>query len=157
MVRLVMVAVALGVTGCGGSGETRGSVDITDAYAAEPVNDESAAVYLDVWNPTDAPDTLVGATTPVAAMAHLHRQVGRGPTMQMETVAAAEVPARGWLRLEPGSMHLMLMTLSPRPVAGDTLDLTLEFRHAGPITIRVPVVTYVEVAERAAAEADARR
>lgn len=156
MVRLVILAAALGVAACGGGG-ARGSVDITDVYAAEPVTDESAAVYLDVWNPTDAPDTLDGATTRIAAMAHLHRQVGRGPTMQMEAVAAAEVPAHGWLRLEPGGMHLMLMTLRPKPMAGDTIDLTLEFRRAGPITVRVPVVSYVEVAERAAAEAESRR
>jgi copper(I)-binding protein len=67
----------------------------------------------------------------------------------MRTQDVVAVPARGRVRLRPGDLHLMLMTITAMPHAGDTIDLTLEFRHAGAVTVRVPVVSYLEVSERA--------
>lgn len=121
---------------------------VVDPYAAEPVSRETGAVYLTIENRGDVPDTLVGAWSPVASMAHLHGMGGAGGA-QMRTQDVAEVPAGGRLRLRPGGLHLMLMTITAMPHAGDTIDLTLEFRHAGAVTVRVPVVSYLEVSERA--------
>jgi len=105
-------------------------------------------VYLTVENRTDTADTLIGAWTPIASMAHLHRMGPGG--MRMRTQDVAEVPAAGRLQLRPGDLHLMLMTITAIPQAGDTIDLNLEFAHAGMVKVRVPVLTYLEVSERAA-------
>jgi hypothetical protein len=119
-----------------------------DPYAAEPVSRETGAVYLTIENRGDVPDTLVGAWSPIASMAHLHSMGGAGGA-RMRTQDVAEIPAGGLLRLRPGGLHLMLMTITAMPHAGDTIDVTLEFRHAGALTVRVPVVSYLEVSERA--------
>jgi len=128
--------------------DDRPAVVVTDAYAAEPVSRETGAVYLTIENRAEVADTLTGAWTPIASMAHLHRMGGSGG-MQMRTQDVAEIPAGGRLRLRPGDLHLMLMTITAMPHVGDTIDLTLEFRHAGAVTVRVPVVSYLEVSERA--------
>jgi copper(I)-binding protein len=143
------VAALAAATACVPDVEDRAVIAVTDIYAAEPVSRETGAVYLTIENRTDVPDTLIGAWTPIASMAHLHQMGGAGG-MQMRTQDVAEIPARGRLQLRPGGLHLMLMTITAMPHAGDTVDLTLEFAHAGSVTVRVPVVTYLEVSERAA-------
>lgn len=121
---------------------------VTEAYAAEPVTREVGAVYLTIENRTDAADTLVSAWTPVASMVHFHRMTGRGGA-RMRTQDVAEVPAGGRLQLRPGGLHLMLMSITAMPQAGDTIDITLNFRNAGAVLVRAPVVSYLEVNERA--------
>ena len=147
-VRAVLAVLALTAVACVPNVEDRAVIAVTDAYAAEPVSRETGAVYLTIENRTDVPDTLVGAWTPIASMAHLHRMGGEGGT-RMRTQDVAEIPAGGRLRLRPGDLHLMLMTITAMPHAGDTVDLTLEFAHAGTVTVRVPVLSYLEVSERA--------
>jgi copper(I)-binding protein len=152
--------VPLGLTllgACAPRVEDPGIIAVTDVYAAEPVSRETGAVYLTIENRADAPDTLIGAWTPIASMAHLHTMAGAAGAA-METSAAAEIPAGGALQLRPGGLHLMLMTITAMPHAGDTIDLHLEFAHAGAVTVRVPVLTYLEVSERAAvgAQRDSR-
>lgn len=151
--RAVLIAVVAVVAACvPDSNESEGgaaSVRVTDAYAAEPVTVEVGAVYMTIGNDGEMADTLVSASTPIAQMVHLHRMTpGAGARMRVQDVAV--VPGRGQLRLRPGGLHLMLMNLSSRPTAGDTIDLTLEFRHAGTVHVRVPVVSYLDVSERAA-------
>ncbi len=151
MVRALIVAGAAVVVACAGQPEVSGAtVSVLDAYSAEPVTLDVAAVYLTIRNNTAKPDTLVGVETPIAATANLHRMVGSTGAPQMRAVSGAEIPAHGQLRLRPGGLHLMLMNLVTLPHAGDTVDLTLEFRHAGTIAVRVPVLSYLEVGERAA-------
>jgi len=135
--------------GAGDEGERRlESIEVSDAYAAEPVTTDVAAAYLTIRNRGATPDTLTGAQTPAAGMVHLHRMTGIGGA-QMRSTDAVEIPVGGQVQLRPGGLHLMLMGLTRRPRVGDTLDITLQFRRAGAITVRAPVVSYLDVSERA--------
>jgi copper(I)-binding protein len=141
---------ALGA-GCRKAGDGRQAIEdiaVSDAYAAEPVSTDVAAVYLTIRNHGTIPDTLTGARAPIAGMAHLHRMAGIGGA-QMRAIEAVEVPAGGQLQLRPGSLHIMLMALTRRPRVGDTIDVTVQLLRAGDVAVRVPVVSYLEVGERA--------
>ena len=60
--------------------------------------------------------------------------------MQMREVEGGlPIAVGGTLKLAPGGMHLMIMGLDEALVAGGELALTLEFAHAGPVEIVVPV------------------
>ena len=157
MVRSLVVACAVAVAACSGQPQSGGAtIAVADPYAAEPVSLDVAAVYLTIVNTGEEPDTLLGARTPIAAKVDLHRMTGMGAG-QMRPVHAAEIPARGQLRLRPGALHLMLMDLTTRPHVGDTIDLALELQHAGIISVRAPVLSYLEVGERAAVGSDPQR
>ena len=69
--------------------------------------------------------TLVGATSPVAAMVEIHETVVRDGVASMERRPELVVPAGGQLVLEPGGAHLMFMQPSAVPVAGETVPVTL--------------------------------
>lgn len=142
------VAAVAAAAGCVADVDDPAVIAVTDAYAAEPVSRETGSVYLTIENRGDEPDTLVGAWTPIASMIHLHRMGGVGGA-RMRTQEVAEIPAGGRLRLRPGDLHLMLMTITAMPHAGDSIELNLEFAHAGAVTVWVPVLTYLEVSERA--------
>jgi hypothetical protein len=145
LVAALLLAMACGTAEQGSAPE---GLEVSDAYAAEPVSTDVAAAYLTIRNHDATPDTLTGAQTPVAGMVHLHRMAGIGGA-QMRPTDAVEIPAGGQLQLRPGGLHLMLMGLTRRPRVGDTLEITLQFRRAGAVTVRAPVVSYLDVSERA--------
>jgi copper(I)-binding protein len=137
--------------GCGG-GEVRpvaqvGDLVVTRAVAPAPVGDGPAAVYFTVVNRGAAADTLVAVASPLATEAMVHDQVQRGGSMIMAHVGELAVPAGDSVRLAPGGLHVMLTGRQPI-AAGDTLPVTLTFRRAGAVTLRVPVVTYGELEGR---------
>lgn len=146
-----LVLMAAVWAGCGTVGNGQRAIEgieVSDAYAAEPVSTDVAAVYLTIRNHGTIPDTLTGALAPIAGMVHLHRMAGG--RAQMRAIERVEVPAGGQLQLRPGSLHIMLMGLTRRPRVGDTIEVTVQLAHAGDVAVRVPVVSYLEVGERAA-------
>ena len=45
------------------------------------------------------------------------------------------IPAGGSVTLQPGGYHLMFMELNQPLVEGGLIDITLEFRDAGTVTV----------------------
>lgn len=95
-------------------------------------------VYLTVTD-KGAPDTLTGATTPVAAMAHLHETINDNGVMKMRDVDAIPIAPGKPVTLAPGGYHIMLMGLSQTLKEGDTFPVTLSFTRAGQITATATV------------------
>lgn len=102
------------------------------------------SVYVVVENHGTA-DTLDAIATPIAARAEVHAEMQHDGMSMMMPAHAIEVPSHGVLRLLPGVQHIMLDTLSLFPRAGDTIVLTLRWRHAGAVTVSVPVIPYAAV------------
>jgi copper(I)-binding protein len=106
----------------------------------------NTALFGVLVNPTDHPVRLVGGGTTVAKrcapMKTVRKDTGSasGPVMEMVTVDALVVPAHGRLVLEPGGDHLMIMALQKALTAGESIQLTLTFEGAEPLTVSVPVV-----------------
>jgi copper(I)-binding protein len=86
-------------------------------------------------------DTLVSARTDAAEAVELHEMVmGDNDVMQMRPVEGGFVIApNGYVQLQPGGYHIMLINLSHPLEAGEMLDLTLEFELAGEVSLSVPI------------------
>ncbi len=112
---------------------------ISNAWSrATPSATANAAVYFTVTDKGD-PDTLTGASTPVAATARLHESKSVDGVMQMRPVDSLAVDKDHPITLAPGGYHLMLTGMKQQLKAGDTFPLTLTFAHAGPISTTVKV------------------
>ncbi len=165
----LVAAVALAVVaGCSGSGAspaastvasmtaasaapsaaTGGAMTIQGAWAREtPPGTTETAVYMTITNGTGADDALVSASSPAGA-AGVHEVVAvgsgdpmasAGPMMAMQPVASVPIPAGTTLELRPGSFHIMITDLKAPLKAGSTIEVTLTFQSAPPVTVTAEV------------------
>jgi periplasmic copper chaperone A len=100
---------------------------------------KNGAVYFTILNAGTVADTLIAASSPVAAAAELHRTENDNGVMKMLPVASVAVKAGGQALFKPGSYHVMLVGLKAPLVDGQSFPLTLTFEHAGKIDVTVKV------------------
>jgi periplasmic copper chaperone A len=105
---------------------------------ATPGGATTGAAYFTVSS-TALPDHLVGASTPVAALAELHETTNDNGVMKMRPVASITLDPGKPVTLKPGSFHVMMTGLKSPLKVGDSFPLTLTFEHAQPVTVSVPV------------------
>ncbi len=136
----VVVALLLSAAACGSEGddgENGGSdLQLSDVWTRPTApGAESTAFYVTIRNGTDLEDRVVGARSPRCAMAELHLSSTTDGVMSMSPARPDEltVAADGELTLEPGGLHIMCMGLTDAVVAGDEVELTIEFERAGPV------------------------
>lgn len=116
-----------------------GLVSVGDAWVRPASAGQASAAYMTITNGTFDADTLVGASTPVAASASVHQTTTDANGMTGMHEAELEIPAGQTVELEPGGYHVMLMDLTEDLAPGDTLRLTLTFEHAGPLNVEAEV------------------
>ncbi len=115
-------------------------VRVTEPWArATAKTARTGVVYLQLENAGDAADKLVAASTPAAGRVELHTHMQDGDVMRMRAVEAVEVGPRSKVRLQPGSLHLMLIDLKAPLTEGSHFPLTLRFEKAGDVTVEVAV------------------
>ncbi len=156
------VLAAVLVAGCSSAG-TASSITVTGAWARAPSAMAAAgAAYMTIANSGSEADALIGASSPVAATVEVHETVAMGAPspsdgmgmgspmpsasagtdggmMGMQPVARLEIPAGGTVELKPGGYHIMLIGLTQELKAGTTIQITLTFEKAGPITVTADV------------------
>jgi copper(I)-binding protein len=114
-------------------------VEVQNAWArATAAGATAGGVFLTMMD-KGAPDRLVSASTPVAAMAEVHETVNDNGVMRMRPVPALPVPANQPVELKPGGYHIMLMGLKQQLKDGETFPVTLTFEKAGSVTATVHV------------------
>ena len=115
------------------------SVQVSGAWArATAPGQTDGVVYMVLNAGTD--DRLVAAATDAAGMAMLHSTTRQGGMSGMADMDGVDLPAHKDVALAPHGMHLMLMGLKHPLVAGERLDLELDFAKAGKIHVTVPVL-----------------
>ena len=161
-----VVGTALFATGCGDDSSSTAdeSTTTTAAEAAaikvegqwartSPANAEHGAAYMMITATDDDMLTSASVDASVAAKVEIHETVpadgatgmtgatgmsGMG-AMTMRPVDGIELPAGESVELKPGGYHVMLRDLAEPLKAGDTIEVTLTFEKADPMTIKVPV------------------
>ena len=138
---VLVAALAAGCAGGATSSPSATALTVTDAWArATAAVDRPGGAYLVIRNGTGQADVLVGASSPAAASVEVHETTHEsGGMMGMHAVPRLDVPAGASVALEPGGYHLMLMGLVKPLAVGETIDLTLRFERAGPVTVRAAV------------------
>jgi len=115
-----------------------GPIAIQHAWSRPAAAGRVGVIYLTITD-SGAPDTLTAVATPVAEDAMLHQSSMVKGMSEMRMIDSVPVAAGKPATLAPGGMHVMLMGLKRKLVAGDTFPVTLTFAHAGQITTTVTV------------------
>jgi periplasmic copper chaperone A len=143
-----------------GSSAASGGISVSGAWVRNSTAMTGAlAGYLVITNGGTAADTLLKASSPAAKTVQLHETVpvspmpaassgmgsaipsasGTGGMMTMVEVDKVDIPAGGTVEFKPGGYHIMFTNLVGTLTAGQTIDLTLTFSNAGPITVKAEV------------------
>jgi copper(I)-binding protein len=121
---------------------TLAQMQIEDPYvrAASPMA-ISGAAFMAVTNPTDTDDRIVAATSDIAERVELHTHIQNSDgVMQMVHLEdGIPLPAGETVLLQRGGLHVMFLGLRQPLNEGDEITVTLEFEHAEPLTVTVPV------------------
>ena len=115
------------------------AVVVDKAWArATPPGTQVGVVYANLRS--DRADALVSLESAVAERAELHASINEAGMMKMRMLSSLELPANTAVSLRPGGTHIMLTGLRASLAAGTSFDVTLRFRSAAPLTIRVKVL-----------------
>lgn len=147
----VLLSVCVLFSGCGSESNSPnesdstnevvlGKIAIDNAWARPGSEQGKSAVYLRISNGTASTDTLHSFSSDAAESVELHESIKNDDGTSSMQPAGKQVIASGKkLRLQPGGLHLMLINLKRNITVGDTLQISLEFAHAGTVTTPVPV------------------
>ncbi|WP_375464127.1 DUF1775 domain-containing protein [uncultured Methylobacterium sp.] len=107
---------------------------------ATPMGATVAGGYVRITNTGTAPDTLTGASIPLARRAAVHSMTMEGGVMKMAPVEGGLTIKPGeTVTLKPGGFHLMFEDLTAGPRAGETVTGTLTFARAGTVPVAFSV------------------
>ncbi len=144
MMKLTHIALALAtllaLAAPGAAQAPQGSIRVDGAWArSTPPGAKTAAAYLTVVNTGHEPDRLVGASTPVAGMADIHRTTDENGVMKMRPAGPLDVKPGTPVVLSPAGLHVMMMDLKSPLTDGQDVPLTLVFEKAGKVQVNVHV------------------
>lgn len=116
------------------------SVEVSDLYVREvPPNVPNSAAFMQLKNLSDMPLALVSATSEAAKTVELHEHASVNGMMQMRQIHRIDIPANGMTALKPGGLHVMLIGLTRKLKADETVTITLNFSDGESITLDAPV------------------
>ena len=134
------------LSACGSSDEVAASaITITEPVARavdamSPANKETGKFmtgsFMTIANSSDEDITLVGGTSDAAGIIEIHEVID-GAMIAMAN--GLVIPANGEVKLRMGGYHVMLMELTDELVAGDEVEVTLEFSNGEKVDYTAPV------------------
>ncbi|MEA3160662.1 MAG: periplasmic copper chaperone [Gammaproteobacteria bacterium] len=131
---------AHGAEGDAKTAESRiGNLIVEVRARATPPGISVGAIYFSVKNAGSTADRLLSVSTPVAGKVELHESRLVNGVMEMREVTSVECPAGAIVKATPGGLHVMLLGLAAPLAAGSDFDVSLHFRDAGILTLKVPV------------------
>jgi periplasmic copper chaperone A len=127
---------------CAQAAESRlGNLIITEARARPtPPGISVGAVYFSITNAGSKADRLLSVSTPVAGRVELHESRNMHGVVEMREMTSVECPPGATVRATPGGLHVMLLGLAAPLAAGTEFNVSLQFRDAGVLTLKVSVV-----------------
>ena len=113
-------------------------VEATNVWArATPPGAKNGAAYMILTNDTAKADRLLD----VAERVEIHTHLMENNVMRMRRVeGGVDVEPGTPVVFQPGGLHIMLMGLKKQLVPGDSFELVLIYRDAGPVKITAEVL-----------------
>lgn len=108
-------------------------------YAKKAVAGGNTVAYFSYINGLNRVDTLAGLSTPVSSSASVHETFEEDGLKGMRPVRDLIIQPGDTLKLQPGGLHVMIMNVSESLSSADSLTLTLKWKQAGDVKLKIPV------------------
>ena len=119
---------------------TSDAVTIDDPWGRpSPTSTGNAAFYMAVTG-GETDDRITSASSPSCDVTELHETTMQDGVMSMqEQTEGIPIPAGSTVMLEPGGLHVMCIGVQEALVAGETVNVELEFESAGTVTVQAEI------------------
>ena len=97
------------------------------------------AGYFTVMNHADAPQVIIGASSPVYERVEMHRTTLANGVASMQAVDAITIAPGEQVAFAPGDLHLMLMDAANPRATGDQFPVTLQLQNGETLTFQMTV------------------
>lgn len=137
---IVVSAIALLLCAC----TAEEGITVHNAWIRPTAQGENGAVYFVLHNQSAEADELVGASSDVAESVEMHESSMAEGTdvMQMNQVFSIPLNRGSEVVFEPGGYHVMLVNVSRELMAGETIEVTLQFKNHKDIPVKVSVAEF---------------
>ena len=113
---------------------------IKDAWIRPAATNANTALFFEVVNNSDSPDTLLSAESTLAEIVELHETYKKeNDMMGMREVHKVAIPAKSSVMFKPRDLHIMLIGTLKDIRLGSQYEITLLFKKAGAIKVKAIV------------------
>lgn len=117
-----------------------GSVSVIDPYVrAVAAGHPNSAAFMVLNNTSGEDRTLLKAWSSVSKVVELHTHKKEGGMMRMRQVDKIVIKGGSETVLKPGGLHIMFIGLKQQLIAGNKVDLELEFDNGEIMKLTAPV------------------
>lgn len=117
-----------------------GEFKIMDAWIEPGKIGSTSEAYLIISNATDTSDSLESINSDAASSVEiLSQDQDKSGRITMKVIESVPVPAQQEVIFKPGKLAIALTGLKQDLEPGDTIDLFLNFKNAGKMTIQAKV------------------
>jgi copper(I)-binding protein len=120
------------VAGCAAQAGASPSIQVSVAYVPVPSAADITVAYVVIRNNGGA-DRLVAAHTSVGGRVTFRTAHGPGALI-MTTIPSVRIPGHATMAMRPDGVHMVITGAGPMH-GGKNITLTLEFTHAGPVSV----------------------
>ena len=114
-----------------------GNLTVSEAFAY-PTNGKSGAGYFTLKN-DGAEDVLIGVSGDFPRVM-VHESIMKNGVMKMKHRMKVKIPSEDIFEFKPGGYHVMFMGLSEDWNVMDEIEVTLKFKTAGQLDVRLLVI-----------------
>lgn len=120
------------VAGCAARAGASPSIEVSVAYVPVPSAADVTVAYVVIRNNGNA-DRLVAAHTSAGGQVRFRTAHGPGASV-MSTIPWVRIPGHATLAMRPDGIHMLITGARPMH-GGKDITLTLDFAHAGPVSV----------------------
>ncbi|MCL6269914.1 copper chaperone PCu(A)C [Sansalvadorimonas sp. 2012CJ34-2] len=106
---------------------------------AMPPGTSNTAAYMNIKNTGKTNISLQKVTSSISNNIQLHDTIKKDGKMSMVEQESIIIPAGKRVKLQPRSLHVMIMKVSKTLVTGEKVSLDLHFSNGEVITVKAPV------------------
>ncbi|NMB81038.1 MAG: copper chaperone PCu(A)C [Ignavibacteria bacterium] len=115
-------------------------IEVKDAWIRTSAEGSNSALFFEVVNNSDYPDTLLSAESNLAEVVEVHETFKReNDMMGMRKVNFVVIPPKSTVKFKPRDLHVMLIKLKKDLRQNEKGDATLLFKIAGKIKVNAIV------------------
>jgi hypothetical protein len=113
---------------------------VTDGHVRVPMPGRTVtAGYFTIQNNTAATVSLTAVESAAFERAELHQHSHQDGVMRMEQVPQIDIEANASVTLQPGGLHLMLFTPLKPLLAGESINISLQFSNGQQLELSMPL------------------